>query len=162
SIQVSKTFTPDQQGDASGGAVNIILKGIPDETTLQFNSQIGFNSQAVGNNNFLTYNGGGLDYWGGSHRQCMPDPIPTRWTDAVGAQTGTAQPNSKWSIAGGGKYELTDDITIGGYADFFYENESAFFNNGINDSYWVVTPGGPMVPQTTQGLPSQGDFKTKL
>ena len=32
SIQVSKTFTPDQQGDASGGAVNVVLKGIPEET----------------------------------------------------------------------------------------------------------------------------------
>jgi hypothetical protein len=35
SIQVSKTFTPDQQGDASGGAVNVKLKGIPDESILQ-------------------------------------------------------------------------------------------------------------------------------
>src|SRR5882672_3223333 len=39
SIQVSKTFTPDQQGDASGGAVNVRLKGIPDETTLQFKAE---------------------------------------------------------------------------------------------------------------------------
>ena len=35
SIQVSKTFTPDQQGDASGGAVDVRLKGIPDEPVLQ-------------------------------------------------------------------------------------------------------------------------------
>ena len=30
SIQVSKTFTPDQQGDASGGAVNVRAQGHPD------------------------------------------------------------------------------------------------------------------------------------
>ena len=36
SIQVSKTFTPDQQGDASGGAVNVVLKSIPDEPVLGF------------------------------------------------------------------------------------------------------------------------------
>ena len=34
SIQVSKTFTPDQQGDASGGAVNVRLKGVPGRTLL--------------------------------------------------------------------------------------------------------------------------------
>ncbi len=31
SVRVSKTFTPDQQGDASGGAVDVRLKGIPDD-----------------------------------------------------------------------------------------------------------------------------------
>src|SRR5204862_6636040 len=54
SIQVSKTFTPDQQGDASGGAVNVILKGIPDQTTFQFKVQTGFNSQIRGRDDFLT------------------------------------------------------------------------------------------------------------
>src|SRR4029077_7702001 len=45
SIQVSKTFTPDQQGDASGGAVDVRLRGIPEETTLQFKAQYSLNSQ---------------------------------------------------------------------------------------------------------------------
>ena len=49
SIQVSKTFTPDQQGDASGGAVDVRLKGIPDEPWFfQVSSQTSFNSQVAG------------------------------------------------------------------------------------------------------------------
>ena len=31
SIRVTKTFMPDQQGDASGGAVDIRLKRVPDK-----------------------------------------------------------------------------------------------------------------------------------
>jgi hypothetical protein len=41
SIQVSKTFTPDQQGDASGGAVNVVLKGIPEQSSLDVKGQRG-------------------------------------------------------------------------------------------------------------------------
>ena len=52
SLQVSKTFTPDQQGDASGGAVNVRLKGIPDETVLQVRTQVGGNSQVTGRGDF--------------------------------------------------------------------------------------------------------------
>jgi TonB-dependent receptor len=63
-IQVSKTFTPDQQGDASGGAVNVVLKSVPDEAVLSFKMGAGYNSQATGNENFRTYRGGGVNYWG--------------------------------------------------------------------------------------------------
>ena len=47
-IQVSKTFTPDQQGDASGGAVNVVLKGIPDEKILKFKTGVEYNTQVTG------------------------------------------------------------------------------------------------------------------
>jgi hypothetical protein len=47
SVNVTKTFTPDQQGDSSGGSVNVVLKGIPEQTQIQFKSQVGFNSQAA-------------------------------------------------------------------------------------------------------------------
>ena len=59
SVQVTKTFTPDQQGDASGGAVNVDLKGIPDEATFKFSAQYGLNHQVAGSE-FLTYEGGGV------------------------------------------------------------------------------------------------------
>ncbi|HKL22098.1 MAG TPA: carboxypeptidase regulatory-like domain-containing protein, partial [Tichowtungia sp.] len=61
-IQVSKTFTPDQQGDASGGAVNVILKSVPDEPVLSFKIGGGVNSQVAGSDNFRTYDGGGVNY----------------------------------------------------------------------------------------------------
>jgi hypothetical protein len=45
SIQVSKTFTPDEPGDASGGAVNVRLKSIPSEGIFQVKGQLGFNTR---------------------------------------------------------------------------------------------------------------------
>src|SRR5262249_58743734 len=64
SIQVSKTFTPDQQGDASGGAVNVRLRGIPDTPVFQFKNQLTYNSQVTGRSDFLTYQGRGVHFWG--------------------------------------------------------------------------------------------------
>lgn len=63
-IQVSKTFTPDQQGDASGGAVNVVLKSIPDEPVLSLKLGTGHNFQTSGGDSFLSYKGGGVNYSG--------------------------------------------------------------------------------------------------
>ena len=64
SLQVSKTFTPDQQGDASGGAVNMLLKQIPDVSYFSFKSSTSWNNQASGRDNFLSYAGGGVGDFG--------------------------------------------------------------------------------------------------
>ncbi len=164
SVQVSKTFTPDQQGDASGGAVNVVLKGIPEETSFQFKGQLGYNSQAGGRSDFLSSEGGGVGTWGFDNggRDIQEDNIGGNWTGAVGTSRTDSPVDSKWSLSGGGKAELDDGVKIGGFASFFYERDSAFFENGIDDSYWVDVPGGPMVPQTYQGGVEDGDFKTQL
>ncbi len=164
SIQVSKTFTPDQQGDASGGAVNVMLKGIPDENIFRFSLQTTYNTQSTGRRDFLSYDGGGVNTWGkdDGDRDQQLDKLGENWTGAVGVTRDKAPTEYKWSLAAGGKHEFDNGVKIGGFASFFYERDSSFFDNGVNDSYWVTTPGGPMVPETTQGNPSDGDFKTKL
>ncbi|MFO0984301.1 MAG: TonB-dependent receptor [Planctomycetota bacterium] len=164
SIQVSKTFTPDQQGDASGGAVNLRLKSIPDEGIFQFKSEISANSQVTGRRDFLTYDGGGVSTWGrdDGHRDLQLDHIGTNWDGAVGTSRSTAPIDYKWSGALGGKQDLDDHVKIGGFASFFYERDSSFYDNGIDDSRWVEHPGEPMTPQTNQGSPEQKDFKTAL
>ncbi|HET6201200.1 MAG TPA: TonB-dependent receptor [Planctomycetota bacterium] len=164
SIQVSKTFTPDQQGDASGGAVNLRLKGIPDETILQLKSGVRHNSQATGRSDFLTYDGGGVSFWGRDDggRDMQNQNIGGNWDGAVGVSRSDAPVDSKFSGTVGGKRDLGNGITVGGFVGMFYERESSFFDNGIDDSRWVETPGARMVPQTVQGTPAQGDFKTAL
>src|SRR5262249_49229166 len=52
SIQVSKTFTPDQQGDASGGAVNVRLRGVPDTPLFQVKKQLPYNPPGTGPSHF--------------------------------------------------------------------------------------------------------------
>ena len=63
SIQVNKTFMPDQQGDATGG-INITTKGVPDHTVIQASYSVERDSMATGNRDFKTYEGGGHDFWG--------------------------------------------------------------------------------------------------
>lgn len=161
SIQVSKTFTPDQQGDASGGAVNLVLKGVPKENLFKFSAQSGYNTQ-VKDSDFLTYQGGGLNFWGRDQRDIPLEDIGGNWDGAVGVSTDGPPKDSKWSLDAGGVKEIEKDFKIGGLASFFYERDSAYFNGGIEDRYWVEQPGGPMVPQTTQATPEQGQFKSQL
>lgn len=162
SIQVSKTFTPDQQGDASGGAVNVVLKGIPDESVLKFSMGTEYNTQTTGNDDFLTYKGGGVNRWGiddGSRDQQIPG---TTWTGAVGVTRDEAPIPYNWALTAGGKKELLDGLKVGGLGNFFYKRKGAYYDNKVDDKYMVETPGAPMTPQYGQGTPSQGDFKTSL
>ena len=102
SVQVTKTFTPDQQGNASGGAVNIVTKTIPDQPVVfQFQTQVGFNSQVRGRSDFLTYNGGGVSLIGedDGRRSLQTENIGSNWEGAVGARTGQAPIDYKWSAA---------------------------------------------------------------
>jgi len=52
SIAVSKTFTPDQSGTATG-AIDLKLKSLPEDFFMNVSTSIGFHSIATGNDNFL-------------------------------------------------------------------------------------------------------------
>ena len=177
SIRVSKTFTPDQQGDASGGAVNVILKGIPDEAIFSFGAQYTYNTQASFNDDFLTWPGAGLDFWGNPNQNTaiatqdfQYDNPSTGLIEVInglvnvpyGASTGPAPIDYKFNLALGGKHEFEDGLTVGGFASFFHENDSGYFDNGIDDS-WVVfqQPGGnsTMTPEVSGDV---GDRITSL
>jgi len=159
SIQVSKTFTPDQQGDASGGAVNVKLKSIPDENILQFSAQGSLNSNVNGSD-FLSYDDGGLDFLGKQDKP--PQESGTKWTGAAGVSDGDTPRDYKWSVAAGGKQDVDSGWRIGGLASLFYERDSQFHDDGIDDSYWVTHPGDAPTPQIKQGSVEDGTFKTAL
>ncbi len=59
SVTVTKTFTPDLQGDFTGGGVDIKTRNIPGKV-LSVGVTTEFNSIATYNDNFLTYAGGGV------------------------------------------------------------------------------------------------------
>ncbi len=164
SVQVSKTFTPDQQGDSSGGAVNIDLKDIPDESSFQIKVQTGYNSQVQdAGTDFIGYQGSNLGQWGQYDGAGIPlDLIGQSWGNPVGTSRGTAAGlDYKWSISGGGKWELDEGVKVGGFASLFYDRDSSYYNNGKDDSWWI-TPNEGLVPQYGQGTPSQGQFQSSL
>ena len=164
SIQVSKTFTPDQQGDASGGAVNVKLKSIPEKSVLQFKTQLGLNSEVNGRSDFLSYDGGGVGSFGfdGGGRDVQTQNLGGDWAGAAGVSREDAPIDYKLSAAVGGKRDLENGWTIGGLLSVFYERDSAYIEDGRNDSLWVENPGDRLSPESKQGSVSSGDFLTSL
>ncbi|MEI6645203.1 MAG: TonB-dependent receptor [bacterium] len=63
SVQVTKSFMPDQQGDATSG-INIKTKGVPDKTVLQASVSTEYDSNATWNDHFKSYSGGGNGFGG--------------------------------------------------------------------------------------------------
>lgn len=170
SIQVSKTFTPDQQGDASGGAVNVVLKKVPDEPVLKVSFGTEQNSQVAGHDDFLTYEGGGVNQWGDDRggRDIQWGSISNTWRGAVGAHRTRAPTPYNWSVTAGGKYELVEGLRIGGFANFYYK-KSVSHRTGTDDAYWAESTNHPLVlvPQIKQGnlsvpIEPGDDFKTAL
>ncbi|MEZ5975967.1 MAG: carboxypeptidase regulatory-like domain-containing protein [Planctomycetota bacterium] len=168
SIQVSKTFTPDQQGDASGGAVNVETKGVPADPVLDVSLQLGYNTQVTNNSLFRSYDGGGVNTWGdgGDDREMQLDSLGGPWTGAVGTKPVGAPTDYKISGAFGDRWEYEKDVFLGGFLSFFYERDSAYRDNEREDSYWVEDPADGLTPETRQGSagpdPQSSDFKTAL
>jgi len=163
SIQVSKTFTPDQQGDASGGAVNLVLNRIPDKPIFNVSAQTSYNTQVTNEQGFLSYRGGGVGALGLEADERPIQALGENWSGAVGVSPSSAPTDYKFSTALGGGRELDSGVEIGGFLSLFYEKDSSFFDNGVDDSWWVNNVVGPgLTPQTGQGGVNEGEFVTSL
>ena len=160
SIEVSKNFTPDQQGEASGGAVNIALRDFPEEGYLRINAQVGGNSQ-VKDGQFLTYPGGGLDFWGGNNvLEPQPDLVGQSWPNNPTTTTfGQAPAIYKWSVAAGDSWEIDDGVRLGAFGNFFYDRDASAYDNGQLNSLEQAGPGTPLVPEV---FGTGDNFKTEL
>jgi len=121
-----------------------------------------YNTEVRQRHDFLTYKGGGVDTWAKDRRDIPRDDIGGNWDGATGVSFGDAPMDYNWTLSAGGKRELGYGYRIGGFASFFYERNASYFEDGVDDKYWVETPGAPMTPQYGQGSPDQGDFKTSL
>lgn len=79
SIVTSKSFTPDQPGSFSGGAVNVQTKSFPEDFFLTLSISGGYNSQTTGEDIFTTEEGVNWDADGISDRprtSAAQDDIP--------------------------------------------------------------------------------------
>ncbi|WP_186804863.1 TonB-dependent receptor domain-containing protein [Limihaloglobus sulfuriphilus] len=163
SIQVSKTFTPDQQGDASGGAVNLITRSIPEQFSLSIGGEYTYNTSVRDSDgSFLDYDESGFDFFGSSEQDRAIEPLGTDWNGAVGPRENSAPQDYKFSVSGGGSWNLDEDFRIGAFGSMYYKRESFFTDDKIDDKYWVENPGDGMSPQYNDGTPRQGKFKTSL
>ena len=80
-IQVSKTFSPDQPGDFSGGSVQIKTRDFPSQFTFSLSTSAGYHSQ-TSFKDIQTYNGGSLDFMGvDDGARALPDIVTTQAAD---------------------------------------------------------------------------------
>ena len=136
SIQVNKTFMPDQQGDATGG-INIVTKGVPDKPVLQASVSLEYDSNATGNGHFKTYDFGGgndfmgmrgltrLDFWQSNNLRLYPrggEEVRRKYTDDAGEeqthisanrQYGTGVRNDAPPVNHGFKVAMGDFVELG-------------------------------------------------
>ncbi len=162
-VEVSKTFTPDQQGNASGGAVNVVLRSVPEQPFfVNYSLGTSYNTQTTGRRDFLSYADGGVGAFGRSGSERNIQQVGESWTGAVGADTVEAPDNVKWSASTGGRYELDDDWRIGGFLNFFYDRSANFRENARDESWKVGQVGSLMTPQTQLGTLQQPPFTTSL
>jgi TonB-dependent receptor len=76
SINTTKTFTPDQPGDFTGGSVDIRTKKFPEKPSLGVSATVEYNSQATFNPDFLTYAGGGTGPFGfRANQRAIPQSV---------------------------------------------------------------------------------------
>lgn len=162
-VEVSKTFTPDQQGNASGGAVNVVLRSVPDKPFFA-NYSVGtsYNSQTTGRGDFLSYEGGGVRAFGRSGSERNVQPVGENWEGAVGADPVEAPDNYKWSGSMGGRYELNDELRVGGFVNFFYDRSSRMRQGARDESWKVGQVGSLMTPQTQLGTLQDPPYTTSL
>jgi outer membrane receptor protein involved in Fe transport len=116
SIQVTKTFTPDQQGDASGGGINIVTKSVPDKTVLSASVSTEYDTEATGNEKFKTVRGGGNDFGGMRGMKNQPFWSPGDMSDPRGLKTqkssSTITENAPPANSGF-KFAVGDSIQVG-------------------------------------------------
>ncbi|MDX2302294.1 MAG: TonB-dependent receptor [Microscillaceae bacterium] len=75
-IVISKSFTPDLPGTSTGGTIDITTANFPEEFSVSASFQLGYNTLASFNNNFITYKGGNLDWLGmDDGTRAIPDVI---------------------------------------------------------------------------------------
>ena len=162
SLQVSKTFTPDQQGDASGGAVNVVLLGIPAEDGISLDFGVGtkVNTNSLGRDDFLSYHGGGTGFLGRDGLEDHPSPAGV-FGESFGTTGRDTPMNYDMDMTFGAGHTFDSGLRVGGFAGIFYERDGSFHENA-KDHKWWRSSGGRMTPQYIQGTPTQGDFKTQL
>lgn len=163
SLQVSKTFTPDQQGNASGGAVNVVLRGVPEEAFfMRYRASSTYNSQFTGKQGFLQRGDRHLHAFGKNGGQFSEQELGTNWSGDVGVDAGVAPPEYRGSLSTGGRFEIGNGWRAGGFLNVFYLRDQSYYGNGRDDSWWALRARDPLSPQFNQGTPQSGEFYTAL
>lgn len=108
-IVVSKTFTPDQQGAFTGGGIDVVTKSFPDRAFATAAFGLGYNSQTTGNDRYLDYKGGQLDWLGiDDGSRALPAPVAAKIPQPVFSTGRPTSPTYSQRVA---QANLLNDLT---------------------------------------------------
>lgn len=150
-IVTTKTFTPDQRGDFTGGAVNIITKSFPERRFFTFSLGTSYNTQANLSDRFLVSKGGDSD-WAAidDGTRALPAAVAAVPPAAVGANSARLIRefrNTQFAPTRDGSplnqsysFSLGDTLNFlgrpfGFFAGGNYGKSYSFYENGTNDRY---------------------------
>jgi TonB-dependent receptor len=184
SLTVTKTFTPDLLGDFTGGGLDIRTRSIPDGSLFSVSGSLEGNSLTTGNDDYLTYAGGGVDPLGaaGGSRD-MPGgadaplpPLPSftarpnaaqteasrqydslvhAFTPVMGTSRGTAGLNSGYSLAAGHRFQAPGGMVFGLMGSVTQSRKHDFYEDGINNNA-VVSDSHQGITVTDERTDSRG------
>lgn len=165
SMQVTKTFTPDQQADASGGGINMVTRAVPKELVASVSYGIEYNDQITGNDKFRTNGRDTMNYWGKPSRNMdLPQrsaSLPTvnvngTFTDGekqiaeimknnlspvVGTKTKAPGPNQSWAVTLGDSKSWDSGLKVGGLATYSYSHKYSGYFEGQNNAFNLPSGG---------------------
>ena len=156
SIQVSKTFMPDQQGDSGAGTINIVTRSVPQQSVLSFKIGASYKPTITGNPDFR-WNPRETGYWGQDQRDLGtrsgylgrdPTDYSRNWQNdpailailiqqsktldtRVGTTTQAPPMDHNWGITVGDVYKLGEEWSVGGLGSFSYSRKYEGYNGGL-------------------------------
>jgi TonB-dependent receptor len=163
-IVTLKSFTPDKPGNFSGGIVDIGTKSYPDKFTLKLSGSSTYNTSTTFNENFLTYSGGGTDWFGmddgtrslpeiftnpglkipastsarrNSEEAQLLDEISKSFIPQMSPNIKTAPVNQSYSLTVGDQTKLFN-MPLGFLASYTYSRDYSFYEDGASGR-WKLT-----------------------
>lgn len=166
-LEVIKSLTPDREGDAIGGAINMVMKDAPDQLTIRANAAVGY-ADKFAHQDFTTFD-----------HSASPDRSP-RATNAAGYQATMKDfPNSAFTyntkqhpintlfnLSAGGRVwkDKLGIIVAGSYQNNYRNVNSVFFdtetdmNNG-DAKVTSIESRNYSIQQQRSGLHTKFDLK---
>lgn len=155
-ITVYKTFTPNLVGDFTGGLVDITTKDFPARKTVYAKMNLGYNTVATFNKDFISYEGGKFDFIAfddGSRKlpvnsvTKIPHPsqgsnltnqMTSAFSDVMSTQQANSFMNQSYSFAVGNQRNIDktkSPLTYGYNFVVNYRNNNTFFKDAQYNEY---------------------------
>ncbi|MBP9151829.1 MAG: TonB-dependent receptor [Flavobacteriales bacterium] len=152
-VSVSKSFSPELDGDFTGGLVNVITKKFPEEKTTQIGLSLTYIPGQHFNKDYILYNTGKTDFLGfddGSRKlpvdgqADVPDEvrvdaelesITRSFNSELAAKKKFAFMNSSFTFNHGNQIKKEDGPTYGYNFVFGYSNERTFYQDFQSNDY---------------------------